>query len=422
MGQRGAGHREDAPVSTKTLVLRAVLVAAVLVAAAMAEAPKWETIVPPADLAGWRVVSGEWRVENGELVGSAKSGQAAIMLERPLEDFDADCEMAMPAPCAGGLVARGHDLPALPLAAGSDPATAPKKLYGYFLGFDASNVPGSASFTVLSFPEEDVRAAATQVPPSSRAWHALSVRAHGDAIDGSINNGPRWRISNDRFVKGGLAFTVGEPGATTPAEGRFRHIRVRDFGREGAWTPLWNGIDFSQFEFFGEEEWRVLDGGIVGTSGKKKSEGYAKTRATFKDFRVRGTYRMFGDGNYGLFYHSTIAYDEKRYPIISGVQGEVAWGYPSATGCLYESYKRGWIEKPVMARLGAFAQDMKGLNEIEVLAQGDRRATWVNGIKVTDLIDPTPAYTEGAFALQLHTGGVSGIMWKDLYVIDLDRK
>ena len=402
--------------------MRVILVVFVSTIAAFAASPKWEAIAPPADLTGWRVISGEWRVENGELVGSAKTGQAAIMLVRPLADFDATCELAMPAPCAAGIVARAHDLPALPLAEGADPNAAPKKMYGYFLGFGAANVPESASFTIVSYPQEDVQTAITKLPAPKRNAIALSIHAHGETMRGSIDRGPMWKLSNDRFINGGLAFTVGEPGSATPSEARFRKIRVKDYGREGAWTPLWDGASFHQFEFFGEEEWRVLDGGIVGTSGKKKSEGYAKTRATFKDFRVRGTYRMFGDGNYGLFYHSTIAYDDKHYPIISGVQGEVAWGYPSPTGCLYESYKRGWIEKPDMTRIGAFAQDSKGLNEIEILAQGNRRATWVNGVKVTDLVDPTPAYTEGAFALQLHTGGVSGIMWKDLYVIDLSAK
>ena len=414
-------------------MLRAVLVTATLVAGAVAAPPKWETIVPPADLAGWRVVSGEWRVENGELVGTAKSGQAAILFERSLADFDANCELDASAPCPAGLFARARVLPALPIPDGADPNTAPKKVYGVFLGFATGDGVPSDGMYMTFYPDRTGAPQVTVSPdgrcvmkPMAARFHGpfvLSVRAHAGQVDLKCKPGPDARMSSsDQFLSGWLAFTVGEPGSTTPAEARFRGIRVKDFGRKGAWQSLWNGIDFSQFEFFGEEEWRVLDGGIVGTSGKKKSEGYAKTRATFKDFRVRGTYRMFGEGNYGLFYHSTIAYNDERFPIISGVQGEVAWGYPAPTGCLYESYKRGWIEKPDMARLGAYAQDMKGLNEIEILAQGNRRATWVNGVKVTDLVDPTPAYTEGAFALQLHTGGAAGIMWKDLYVMRFDRE
>lgn len=398
------------------------LAAIVLVSTiAFAESPKWEELVLPADLTGWRVISGEWRAENGELVGSAKSGQAAIALVRKLADFELECKMHTPQPCAGAIVARAHDLPALPLAQGADPATAPKRIYGYRLGADTTDFVATAGFAVESYPEENAPTAMTRILPVAKEWNALAIRAHGGELNGAINKGAVWRFASDRFINGVIVFIVGSPDATGPSEVRFRNIRVEDFKREGGWRELWNGVDFSQFEFYGEEEWRVLDGGIVGTSGKKKSEGYAKTREIFKDFRVRGTYRMFGDGNYGLFYHSTVAYDDKHFPIISGVQGEVAWGYPSASGCLYESYKRGWLEEPNMARVGAFAQDMKGLNEIEILAQGNRRAAWVNGVKVTDMTDATPNYTEGAFALQLHAGGVSGIMWKDLYVIDLSK-
>lgn len=401
--------------------MRTLLASLLFVTTALAGSPEWEEIVPVAGLEGWRVISGEWRIEDGELIGSAESGQAAIALARRLADFDFDCEMNTPTPCAGAVVARAHGLPGLPLAEGADAISAPKRVYGYRLGADTADFVGTATFTVESYPEEAAPTAMTRILPVAKEWNALAVRAHGEDLHGSINKGAIWKFTSDRFLGGALIFTAGAPDATGPSEARFRNIRLKDFGREGAWTPLWDGATFHQFEFFGEEEWRVLDGGIVGTSGKKQSEGYAKTRATFKDFRVRGTFRMFGDGNYGLFYHSTIAYDDKHYPIISGVQGEVAWGYPSPTGCLYESYKRGWLEEPNMARVGAFAQDMNGLNEIEILAQGNRRAAWVNGVKVTDITDATPNYTEGAFALQLHTGGVSGIMWKDLYIIALSK-
>lgn len=400
-------------------MLRTALMALTISIAFICHAQKSEDIAPSPDLNGWRVISGEWRVENGELIGKSQSGEAAIALPKKFADFEFECEMNTPTPCAGGVVARAHDLPALPLAEGVNADTAPKHIYGYRLCADTNDFVGTAKFTIESFPEETAQAMMTRILPVAKEWNTLAIHAHGEELRGALNKGAIWKFSSDRFLSGAIILTAGAPAASGPSEVRIRNLRIKDFGREGAWEPLWNGIDFSQFGFFGEEEWRVLDGGIVGTSGKKKSEGYAKTRATFKDFRVRGTYRMFGDGNYGLFYHSTIAYDDKQFPIISGVQGEVAWGQPSSTGCIYESYKRGWLEKPDMTRVGAFAQDMKGLNEIEILAQGNRRATWVNGVKMTDITDPTPNYTEGAFALQLHTGGVSGIMWKDLYVIDL---
>ena len=142
------------------------------------------------------------------------------------------------------------------------------------------------------------------------------------------------------------------------------------------------------------------------------------TKETFGNFHVRGVFKMEGEGNFGLFYHSTIAYNEKNYPIISGVQGEVAPAYPGPTGWLYESYKRGWFTEPDMGSPAAFAMIPGRWNEIEIRSQGSRVVTWVNGINAMDFTDATPNYVEGAFALQLHAGGVEAVRWKDIYVKD----
>lgn len=399
-------------VSRPTLC-RDAAIAAVVCASAVAAAPQFQDVTPSADLAGWRVISGEWSVQDGALVGKAASGEAAIVYDAVLADFAMRVDVQASSPVA--VYGRGHVLPELPLAANSDPATAPKGLYGYRLR-PASQA--GAELAVDTFPIPANGSVNKTVELRDGAWNTLALSARRETVEAGIHRASLPKLRDDTFVAGRIILSVGAPNASGPCEARFRDVRVRDFGREGNWRPLWDGKSLAAFEFYGEEEWRALDGGIVGTSGKKKSEGYAKTRETFKDFRVRGKYRMFGDGNYGLFYHSTIAYDDKRFPIISGVQGEVAWGWPSSTGCLYESYKRGWIEKPDMNRVGAYAQDPKLINEIEIMAEGKRRVTWVNGVKVTDLVDQTPAYTEGAFALQLHTGGVSGIMWRDLYVLE----
>ncbi|MCL4694664.1 MAG: DUF1080 domain-containing protein, partial [Candidatus Hydrogenedentes bacterium] len=182
------------------------------------------------------------------------------------------------------------------------------------------------------------------------------------------------------------------------------------------WRALFNGENFDGWVEWGEEEWTVEDGVIAGRSGPKQSEGYLATEDTWKDFHVRGVFKMLGEGNYGLFYHSSIAYNEEQYPVISGLQGEVAPGYPSPSGWVYESYKRGWLVEPDMTHFAAYALNPDDWSEIEIKSQGNRIMTWVNGVRVLDWIDPAPNLSEGAFALQLHTGGAAGILWKDLYV------
>ena len=167
----------------------------------------------------------------------------------------------------------------------------------------------------------------------------------------------------------------------------------------------------------GAEDWSVKDGIIDGHSGPKKSEGYLATVETFKDFRVRGGFKMLGAGNYGLFYHSSITLKDDGYPIISGLQGEVAPDYPSPTGWVYESYKRGWLVKPDPNAPAAMALRRNEWNEIEIRTVGNHVTTWVNGMRTLDLVDEKQLLTEGFFALQLHAGGAEGILWKDLYVL-----
>ena len=159
------------------------------------------------------------------------------------------------------------------------------------------------------------------------------------------------------------------------------------------------------------------DGIIECRRGPKESEGYLATEHKFGDFRVRGQFHMLGDGNYGLFYHSTITLREKDgYPVIAGLQGEVEPSFPGSTGWVYESYRRGWLIQPDKTVPAAVLLRVGDWNEIEIRSQGNHITTWVNGMRALELTDATPQLFSGSFALQLHTGEGAGIDWKNLYV------
>jgi len=104
--------------------------------------------------------------------------------------------------------------------------------------------------------------------------------------------------------------------------------------------------------------------------------------------------------------------------VIAGLQGEVAPEYPSPSGWVYESYKRGWLVEPDLKSPQAMVLRPEQWNEIEIRTQGNHVTTWVNGMRVLDLTDQGQQLFEGSFALQLHSGGVDGILWKDLYVAE----
>lgn len=290
---------------------------------------------------------------------------------------------------------------------------------------DSPGVEGIYGYSVLLLPDNSVEFTKSNgakkirngVLNSSDRATTLRISAIGETLRvtrgaATVGTGGDW------FLSGSLYF-VALPGEADAPPATVTIKEFKDLPRAENWQPLFNGENFDGWRQWGSEEWAIEDGMIIGRSGPKKSEGYLATDRTWKDFRVRGTFKMLGEGNFGLFYHSTITLRENDgYPMISGVQGEVEPGYPSSTGWLYESYKRGWLIEPPKDTLAAYVLKPTDWNTIEIESKGNVVTTWVNGVRALRFDDPEPQLFEGSFALQLHAGGVDGIAWKDLYVVE----
>ncbi|GMW00041.1 MAG: hypothetical protein AMXMBFR84_11790 [Candidatus Hydrogenedentota bacterium] len=386
-------------------------IASVMIVVSMsASAQEWVDFTPSTGLAGWTVFEGAWKSEEGEFTGQAESGnEAAIVFDREFADFEWEMEILAPAAGAAEIVFRGHRLPILPVVQPSE-GEVPMGVYGYSIGVTAEEDAVSIAFVDRLRKGELVKARKAAIAEfKSGEWNRVAISAQGESIAVTINGTPALSGESSTYSKGILALT-------TSSEIRVRGMRVKDKDRVGEWQPLFNGQNFDGWQVWGTEEWVVENSEIIGRSGPAKSEGYLSTLQTWKDFHVRGSFKTLGEGNYGLFFHSTIAYDDKNYPVITGIQGEVEPGYPGSSGWLYESYKRGWLVEPDKATLPAYALRVGEWNEIEIMSKGNRMVTWVNGVNVMDWRDPAPNVVEGSFALQLHAGGVDGIMWKDIYV------
>jgi hypothetical protein len=250
-------------------------------------------------------------------------------------------------------------------------------------------------------------------------WNHVRIEARGFVMSLWINGVKANHIKDEKFIGGRIALQV-MPLEEGVAEVQYRNINIEEHERDGDWRVLFNGKSTEGWKVFGSEKFDVEDGVIIGRSGPKKSEGYLLTDESWTDFHVRGSFNMLGAGNFGLFYRSQITLREKDgYPIISGVQGEVDPAYPGPSGWHYESYRRGWIfEEPQKASMRAYAARPNEWGEIEIRCIGNRTTSWINGIQIVDFFDTHPQVFEGGFALQLHAGGVEGIMWKDIFVLD----
>lgn len=358
----------------------------------------------------WKVLQGEWQPGDNEISGKARPGTVATLVsKKSYADFELELEHKMQGNGITTIHFRTHSMPAQAARDGSP--TPANQLYGLTVSIDPNLQKSSPAKIDRTGDQIRVR-----LPQVSAEWNRLTVRAVDDRIRIDTGVGPPVIISSERFIAGAIALEI-NAAAADDSEVQFRNIEIKDEGRSGKWRPLFNGKDLDGWVEWGEEKWEVKDGVIYGSSGPKKSEGYLATKRTWKDFRVRGKFKMFGAGNFGLFYHSTIRLRPRdNYPLISGLQGEVEPSYPGSTGWVYESYKRGWLVQPDHASMEAHALRPDEWNEIEIRSLANHLTTWVNGIRVLDLVDKGQLLTEGFFALQLHTGGVEGIAWKDLYV------
>ena len=368
-------------------------------------------------LADWKVLSGDWSTQDGALVGKAAAGETAwLMAPGDHADFDLSLEFKTPAPADGGVQVRSHWLPKLPAAEGVPAADLPRVMYGYQATIDTRDAALTGGIADENGRGWLVKSSANANGTlKANEWNTLAIKARGFVLEITLNGVTSTRLYDEVFTNGAIALQVYGDGAA--AEVQYKNIRLTDIGRVGEWTSLFDGKTLNGWKIFGTEVFVVEDGTIIGRSGPKKSEGYLATETIYTDFHVRGTCKMLGAGNFGLFYHSTITpRPEDGYPVIAGVQGEVDPNWPGPTGWHYESYKRGWIVEPTHTVVAAYALRPDEWNEIEIRSMGNRFTSWVNGFQVVDIYDSSKLLFEGCFALQLHAGGVDGIQWKDLFV------
>jgi hypothetical protein len=53
---------------------------------------------------------------------------------------------------------------------------------------------------------------------------------------------------------------------------------------------------------------------------------------------------------------------------------------------------------------------------------GRRYTSYLNGTLMVDFTDPTPKSFDGYISLQLHSGGLGRMRFKDIYIRDLSKR
>jgi putative membrane-bound dehydrogenase-like protein len=165
---------------------------------------------------------------------------------------------------------------------------------------------------------------------------------------------------------------------------------------------FFNGKDLTGWD--GDPKlWRVDNGEIIGSSPGIKRNEFLRSQMIASDFRLRLKVKLTPDKE-----NSGVQFRSESLPggEVKGPQADVGKGW---WGKLYEEHGRGLV----WSKSGEEHVKVDDWNDYEILAEGSRVKTWINGKQCVDLDDPMIA-RRGIFAFQIHSGGAMEVRFKEL--------
>jgi hypothetical protein len=176
------------------------------------------------------------------------------------------------------------------------------------------------------------------------------------------------------------------------------------------WKPLMDGKTLAGWHKVGDGNWTVEDGVVVGRANNEKLYGLLFSDKTFKDCTVRFKFKV-AVGDSGFYIRTILKQPDQAH----GLQVQVG-RLKSGVGGIYDSYGRGWVSKPSDELEKSYTKDDQW-NDMVIDAHGGHIVVTVNGIKSAELKDDK-GRAEGHFALQMHSGNVMHVMFKDIEMLD----
>ncbi len=179
-----------------------------------------------------------------------------------------------------------------------------------------------------------------------------------------------------------------------------------------SWVSLFDGKTLAGWHPVGDGKWTVEDGMIVGRANKEKLYGLLFSDDEFADFTVRFRFKVLA-GDSGFYIRTVFKEPDQAH----GNQVQVGLS-GSGVGGVYESYGRGWLDKPSDQVQAKILKD-RDWNEMVISAEGGHIVVHLNGTKTAELKDD-PSRRNGHFALQMHSGNVMHLMFKNIEVCRKD--
>ncbi|HTM48528.1 MAG TPA: DUF1080 domain-containing protein [Bryobacteraceae bacterium] len=395
---------------------------ALLAALLTSQAGTAENLKPIFDgktLNGWRQCNGSARysVENGELVGVTAKGSPNSFLctEKEYGDFILEFEVKVDPALNSGVQIRSHRYEKATTVMTENKGKKKRtheagRVHGYQV--EIANEKSGASGGIYDEAGRGWVANVSGDPAASKAfhdnqWNQFRVVAMGDSIKTWINGVPCADLVDSAELTGFLALQVHQFPGESPAQVRWRNIRLEDLGKS-KWHPLWDGRTKTGWTQFGGGQWTIVEGALRGVSPKDSTErGFLLTENDFADFTVRLKYKAV-KGNSGFFFRMA----DPNAPPSGPVGYEVEVDPSRDAGGLLEPRGRQWIFKPSAEKAGEYykADDW---NELVVSAHGGRVVLHLNGEKTADLAND-PGRRIGRLALQINPRQELEVRFKDI--------
>ena len=151
--------------------------------------------------------------------------------------------------------------------------------------------------------------------------------------------------------------------------------------------------------------------------GVSNAYGYLRTEEKYQDFWMSLRFKCDADGNSGVYFHTD--FKPGSVDVSQGKQVEIDRVLHHHTGGLYGD-GRGWYAWPAAAYEPVIRPT--DWNDMLIKVEGNHTVVMLNGVLVLDFTDPTPKSIDGYIALQLHSGGLGNMWFKDIIVRDLSKR
>ncbi len=392
----------------------------------------WFTLFNGKDLTGWSQLNGQapYRVENGEIVGTTKSGSPNSFLctDKKYGDFILELEYLVDPTMNSGIQIRSESIKTYQNG----------RVHGYQIEIDPSTRAFSGGIYDEArrgwlYPLSLNPAGKTAFKQSQ--WNHLRVEAIGPSIRVWLNGINTANIQDDMTLSGFIALQVHAIGGEADAgkEIRWRNIRLKtgdlekdrtpivpgvheenflvnqlsDYEKRMGWRLLWDGKTTGGWRSakggaFPQSGWQINDGvlSVLASDGSESTHGGdIVTEEVFSDFELRLEFRITPGANSGIKYFvdtdlnkgagSAIGpeyqiLDDERHPDAKlGVNGN------RTIASLYDLIPAENLSLPGKDK------PFRGVgewNQARIIARGNKVEHWLNQHKVVEYERGTPMW------------------------------